>query len=81
MGLQGIATRSLDATGCSECDAVLSRVVSSGDPHQARADEEVCSDAEGGIENIVTFCTHRITNGVAVGMNSKIMSIKRRVGG
>jgi transposase len=33
------------------------------------------------IENIVTFCTHRITNGVAEGMNSKIMSIKRRVGG
>jgi transposase len=31
--------------------------------------------------NIVSYCTHRITNAVAEGMNSKIMSIKRRVGG
>lgn len=31
--------------------------------------------------NVVSYCTHRITNGVAEGMNSKIMSIKRRVGG
>ena len=29
----------------------------------------------------VVNCTHRITNAVAEGMNSKIMSIKRRVGG
>lgn len=33
------------------------------------------------VDNIVSYCTHRITNGVAEGMNSKIMSIKRRVGG
>ena len=33
------------------------------------------------IENVVSYCTHRITNAVAEGMNSKIMSIKRRVGG
>ena len=33
------------------------------------------------IANIVTFCTHGITNGVAEGINSKIMSIKRRAGG
>jgi transposase len=31
--------------------------------------------------NVVSYCTHRITNAVAEGMNSKIMSIKRRVGG
>jgi transposase len=31
--------------------------------------------------NIVTFCTHGITNGVAEGINSKNMSIKRRAGG
>jgi transposase len=31
--------------------------------------------------NVVSYCTHHITNGVAEGMNSKIMSIKRRVGG
>lgn len=33
------------------------------------------------LANVVSYCTHRITNGVAEGMNSKIMSIKRRVGG
>lgn len=33
------------------------------------------------IANIVTFCTHGITNGVAEGINSKRMSTKRRAGG
>jgi len=33
------------------------------------------------IGNIVTYCTHWITNAVAEGINSKIMSIKRRLGG
>jgi hypothetical protein len=33
------------------------------------------------IDNIVTYCTHGITNGVAEGIHSKIMSIKRRAGG
>ena len=33
------------------------------------------------LQNVVSYCTHRITNAVAEGMNSKIMSIKRRVGG
>jgi transposase len=33
------------------------------------------------LDNIVTYCTHGITNGVAEGINSKIMSIKRRAGG
>ena len=33
------------------------------------------------LKNVVSFCTHKITNAVAEGMNSKIMSIKRRVGG
>ena len=33
------------------------------------------------LPNIVTYHTHRITNAVAEGINSKIMSIKRRVGG
>ena len=32
-------------------------------------------------DNIVTFCQHRITNAVAEGLNSKIMSIKRRACG
>lgn len=33
------------------------------------------------LPNVVSYCTHHITNAVAEGMNSKIMSIKRRVGG
>jgi transposase len=33
------------------------------------------------LENVVSYCTHGITNAVAEGLNSKIMSIKRRVGG
>ena len=33
------------------------------------------------LRNVVSYCTHKITNAVAEGMNSKIMSIKRRVGG
>ncbi len=33
------------------------------------------------LQNVVSYCTHNITNAVAEGMNSKIMSIKRRVGG
>ena len=33
------------------------------------------------LKNIVSYCTYKITNAVAEGMNSKIMSIKRRVGG
>ncbi len=33
------------------------------------------------LSNVVSYCTHKITNAVAEGMNSKIMSIKRRVGG
>ena len=33
------------------------------------------------IANIITFCDHGITNAVAEGLNSKIMSIKRQSGG
>jgi transposase len=33
------------------------------------------------LSNIVTFCTQWITNGVARGINSAIMSMKRRAGG
>ena len=33
------------------------------------------------LKNVVSYCTHKITNALAEGMNSKIMSIKRRVGG
>jgi transposase len=33
------------------------------------------------LENVVTYCEHFVTNAVAEGLNSKIMSIKRRAGG
>jgi transposase len=33
------------------------------------------------LENVVTYCTHFVTNAVAEGLNSKIMSLKRRAGG
>ncbi|MBC7853780.1 MAG: transposase, partial [Pirellulaceae bacterium] len=33
------------------------------------------------LENVITYCTHFISNAVAEGLNSKIMSIKRRAGG
>ena len=33
------------------------------------------------LAQVVNYCTHRITNGVAEGLNSKIMAIKRGVGG
>lgn len=33
------------------------------------------------LQNVVSYCTHGITNAVAEGVNSKIMAIKRRVGG
>jgi transposase len=33
------------------------------------------------IENILTYCKHRITNGVAEGLNSRIMTIKRKACG
>lgn len=36
---------------------------------------------KGRLANVVSYCTQGITNAVAEGMNSKIMSIKRRVGG
>jgi transposase len=33
------------------------------------------------LKNILTYCRHQVTNAVAEGLNSKIMSIKRRAGG
>lgn len=33
------------------------------------------------LANVVSYCTHQITNAVAEGLNSKIMSLKRRASG
>lgn len=43
--------------------------------------KKVAKTIQSRLANVVSYCTHRITNAVAEGMNSKIMSIKRRVGG
>ena len=33
------------------------------------------------LQNVVTYCKHFVTNAVAEGLKSKIMSLKRRAGG
>jgi transposase len=33
------------------------------------------------LPNVVSYCTHRITDAVAECIHSKVMAIKRRVGG
>ena len=38
----------------------------------------VCAMIHQWLENVLTYCKHPIPNGVAQGLNSKIMSIKRR---
>ena len=43
--------------------------------------KRVCAMIHQRLENVFTYCKHPITNGVAEGLNSKIMSIKRRAGG
>ncbi len=41
----------------------------------------VANAIEKRLANVVSYCNHGITNAVAEGINSKIMAIKRRVGG
>lgn len=43
--------------------------------------EKLAQFVERHIDNILTYCKHRITNAVAEGINSKIMSIKRQSSG
>ncbi|MEM6777461.1 MAG: ISL3 family transposase [Planctomycetota bacterium] len=43
--------------------------------------KKVARTIKGRLANVVSYCRHPITNAVAEGINSKIMSIKRRVGG
>jgi transposase len=40
--------------------------------------KKVASMLKSRIGNVVSYCTHKITNGVAEGLNSKIMTIKRK---
>ena len=43
--------------------------------------KRVCKMIHKCLDNVLTYCLHPIINGVAEGLNSKIMSIKRRAGG
>ncbi len=43
--------------------------------------EKVATMLKNRLDNILTYCTHRITNATAEGINSKIMAVKRRAGG
>ena len=43
--------------------------------------EKVAAMLKNRLDNILTYCTHRITNATAEGINSKIMAVKRRAGG
>lgn len=43
--------------------------------------KKVASTIQERLANVVSYCTHGITNAVAEGINSKIMAVKRRVGG
>jgi transposase len=43
--------------------------------------KKVADMLRGRLDNILTYCRHQITNGVAEGLNSKIMSIKRKACG
>jgi transposase len=43
--------------------------------------KKVASMIKRRLENVITYCRHFVTNAVAEGLNSKIMSLKRRAGG
>ena len=57
---------------------VAERAVARG---QARKEAVVTRQIQRRLENVVSYCKHFVTNAVAEGLNSKIMSIKRRAGG
>jgi transposase len=59
-------------------EAILWRVVRLGQPQPPGT---VAAMLQRRLENVVTYCKHFVTNAVAEGLNSKIMSIKRRAGG
>ncbi len=43
--------------------------------------EKVAKMIKRHLDQVLTYCTHRITNATAEGINSKIMAVKRRAGG
>ena len=43
--------------------------------------KRVCKMIHKRLDNVLAYCLHPITNGVAEGLNSIVMSIKRRAGG
>jgi hypothetical protein len=63
-------------------DAVLHAVVRLGRALAPRAGQESRGHVvKRHLDGVLRFVKHRITNGVAEGLNSKIMGIKRKAGG
>ena len=62
-------------------EAVLHALVWLGDPRAARAREAGAKTLKRHLAGVLRFVQHPITRGVAEGLNSKIMSIKRKAGG
>jgi transposase len=52
-----------------------------GGPLPSRAGEHVAATLKRHLDGVLRYLKHPITNGVAEGLNSKIMSIKRKAGG
>ncbi|WP_250931742.1 transposase [Aporhodopirellula aestuarii] len=61
--------------------AYFQRLVQASCSHGSDADEDRCTFDQRASGKRCQFCTHRITNAIAEGVNGKIMSTKRRVGG
>ena len=57
------------------------KVVCLGFSFPPGADQKVADMIKEHLNNILTYCRHRVTNAVAEGLNSKIMAIKRRACG
>jgi len=70
--------------GLSECwlgQAALAALVLLGHAQPARAHDEVAKLIGRHLPNVLTYFTHRITNAVAEGLNSKIATVQKRACG
>ena len=74
-------TRSLGPGDGGEGKELLQRLVSASHSSKMAPMKKLARSLKERIDNIVTYCTHGITNAVAEGINNKIMSIKRRARG
>ncbi|MFN6312281.1 MAG: transposase [Planctomyces sp.] len=81
LGVQGNAPRSVGPENRRGGDHFLQQLVPGSDSHKTRANEGRGKFHHERLRIVVSNCAHKTTNAVAEGMNSKIMSIKRRAGG